>query len=92
MDDLIGTFRDDQNTVKYIQEMQEKIGHKYNHLVSRAERFYEVNKDLERKDYAIKAKSSVPDIMGLVMNKYLGKYVDYKEFFMRTKMYQEFEE
>ena len=87
VDDLIGSFQDDQKTVDYILEVQNKISHKYNHLVQEIEDFYNENKDLDRKGYAIKSKET--KFLGLLMDKYLGREPKYKEFFMKTKMYED---
>jgi len=87
LDDLIGSFQDDQATVDYIVSMQEKIGHKYNHLVANVEDLFEKYKHLERKDFAIKTREEVADYFPLLMNKYLGKKIDYKDYFMKRKMY-----
>jgi T4 RnlA family RNA ligase len=88
VDDLIGSFQHDQKTIDYIVNVQEKISHKYNHLVVSVEDFYTENKELIRKDYAIKAQKEIKPIMGLVMDKYLGREPKYKEFFLKTKMYE----
>jgi hypothetical protein len=88
VDDLIGSFQDDQKTIDYIVQKQEKIAHKYNHLEVSVEDFWNENKDLGRKEYAIKAQTEIKDRMGLVMDKYLGRKPKYKEFFMKTKMYE----
>jgi len=88
LDDLIGSFQDDQKTVDYIVEMQEKIGHKYNHLVAMVEEYTNKNKELDRKEFAIKTQKEMKPFMSLCMSLYLGKEVNFKEFFMKTKMYE----
>jgi T4 RnlA family RNA ligase len=88
IDDLIGSFQDDQKTIDYILEKQEEISHKYNHLVQIVEDFYNKNKKLNRKYYAIKAQHQMKDKMGLLMDIYSNKEPRYKEFFIKTKMYE----
>jgi len=86
LDDLIGSFRDDKATIDYILEVQEEISNRYNTLVKQVEKLYNENKHLSRKDYAIKLKKY--GAFGLIMSKYLDKEVDYKDFFMKNKMYE----
>jgi hypothetical protein len=62
---------------------------KYNHLVDTVERFYERNKHMERKDYAILGQKELEKMhFGLAMSKYTGKPVNYKEFM--AKKWKEF--
>ena len=86
LDDLIGSFQDDPKTIEYITQKQEIISKKYNHLVKSVENTYEDTKHLERKEFAISNKSNKH--FGLLMHKYLGKEVKYKEYFMKNKMYE----
>lgn len=86
IDDLRSMFYNDQVAMKMIDEMQVKVDHVYNSMVKAVESFYEANKDLDRKSYAIKGQqdSSLANgslsYFGLAMNKYVGKSVDYKAF------------
>ena len=88
LDDLIGSFRDDRITLKYIIEKQERISKAYNMLVKTVEDIYEKTKHLERKDFAIQNRKEFPELFGLLMSKYLGKEVNYKDFFMKNKLYE----
>lgn len=85
VDDLLSMFATDQLAIKQITEMQERVSHLYNHSVAYVERFYTDNKHLSRKDYAIKGRAEVDPQMffGLIMNLYLEKENDYKDFFKR---------
>ena len=62
--------------------MEEKVRPIYNQLIQLIESFYEENKDLSRKDYAVKITNtpSLKIYMSLFMNLYLGKENDYKKF------------
>jgi len=88
IDDLIGSFRDDEVTVNYIIQKQEEISKVYNTLVKSVEDTYKKTKNLERKDFAIHNRNEFPGLFGLLMSKYLGKEVNYKDFFMKNKMYE----
>lgn len=89
VDDLRAMFFEDKLAIKLIDEMTEKVDKIYNHMVALVEKFYEDNKHLDRKEYAIKGQADLERIyFGLAMTKYLQKPVDYKGF-MKSK-YKEF--
>jgi len=79
-DDMRSLFHDDPLAIKLISEMETFVEVKYNHLVDTVERFYERNKDLERKDYAILGQKELDKLQfGLVMQKYIGNDFSYKD-------------
>lgn len=81
VDDIRSIFYDDILLMKQIDEMQQKVDHIFNHMVNLVETFYNQNKHLDRKDYAIKGQQEIDSLyFGLVMSKYLGKSTDYKNF------------
>jgi len=76
-DDLRTMFRDDELAIKMIQEMETFVEQKYNHMVDTVERFYERNKHLDRKDFAILGKAELEGtFFGLAMSKYVGREGD----------------
>jgi len=80
-DDLRALFYDDELAIQMIEEMEVFVEGKYNHMVDTVERFYERNKHMERKDYAILGQSELDKgFFGLAMQKYLGNDIDYKAF------------
>jgi len=79
-DDVKVMFADDAIAIKLITDMEQKVIPIYNNIISTVEGFYEDNKHLSRKDYAIKAQSVGDDLMGLKMNVYVGRTNDYAEF------------
>jgi T4 RnlA family RNA ligase len=88
-DDLRSLFHDDPLVIQRIEEMELFVEGKYNHLVDTVERFYERNKHMERKDYAILGQKELEKMhFGLAMSKYTGKPVNYKEFM--AKKWKEF--
>jgi T4 RnlA family RNA ligase len=89
LDDLIGLHRDKQENIDYILKTQEKVINKYNHMVASVEANFSNFKDLERKEFAMKVSKTNKEYMPLLMNLYNGKLIDYKEFFMKRKMYEE---
>jgi T4 RnlA family RNA ligase len=80
IDDVRSLFAHDALIMSRIDEMQTKVGHIYNHIVKSVEDFYEVNKSLDRKEYAIKGQAELGTYFGLGMNRYLQKPTDYKGF------------
>lgn len=80
-DDLRALFHDDELAIKMIEDMEAFVEKKYNHMVDTVERFYERNKHMERKEYAILGQEEMERMyFGLAMMRYLGKDVDYKSF------------
>ena len=88
-DDLRSMFSSDQAALELIQNMENTVQKLYNHLVNTVETYYNTNKHLTRKDFAIKGKQSLNSMeFGLAMNLYTGRVNDYKEF-MKSR-YKEF--
>lgn len=89
-DDMRQMFIGDQMALDKISKMEEFVRAKYNHMVAMCDNFYETNKHLERKDYAIKGQLEIKPSMyfSRVMNLYLGKDPDYKNFMVSK--YREF--
>lgn len=79
-DDLRSMFADDPYVLNKVAEMENHVQPIFNHIVKTVEDFHKENKDLVRKDYAIKAQKEQPDFMALMMNAYLNKPIDFKEF------------
>jgi len=81
-DDMRTLFADDPLAIQTIENMEEFVGEKFNHMVDTVERFYERNKHMERKDYAILGQKEFAGTFyfSLAMSRYLGKTVNYKEF------------
>ena len=80
-DDLRTLFHDDPLAIKQIEEMEAFVEEKYNHMVDSVERFYERNKHLDRKSYALLGQEELDKMFfGLAMSRYVGKTVDYKAF------------
>ena len=83
-DDLRSLFYDDLVAIAIIEEMEERVGKLYNHLVNEVETFYNDNKHLERKEYALAGRSLLDGkSFGLAMNLYIGRPVNYTEFMIK---------
>ena len=94
-DDLRSLFYDDPLVIQLIEEMELKVDGIYNHVVDQVERFFERNKEIDRKDYALLGQKELDrKIFGLAMTKYLVFHglskvdVDYKAFM--KKHYRDF--
>jgi T4 RnlA family RNA ligase len=83
-DNLKQLFRNDPLSLTRIEEMENDVRPKYNHMISFVEKYYEENRNLVRKDYAIKGKEILGDYFGLAMNKYTGREPNYKEFAIKN--------
>ncbi len=81
-DDLRSLFHDDTQALQMIADMEAFVAKLYNHMVDSVERFYERNKHLTRKDYAILGQKEFKGTVffSLIMNKYIGREFSYKEF------------
>ncbi|CAF3744461.1 unnamed protein product [Adineta steineri] len=81
-DDLRSLFVNQDGYLQRIKDMEKKVQPIYNKIIQTVESFYEENKNLSRKDYAIKATNSndMKIYMSLLMNLYGGKENDYKKF------------
>lgn len=83
VDDLRSMFAHDALVIAQIDAMTTKVVAMYNHLVTTVEQYYETNKHLDRKDYAIGAQKLECNglrLLGLAMNLYVGQTPSYKSF------------
>lgn len=81
VDDLRSMFATDAAALAIINDMEPKVVGIYNKMVKEVETFFQENQNLDRKSFAIKAKNEVtPLYFGLVMNLYVDRVNDYKEF------------
>lgn len=81
VDDLKAMLHDDALAIIQIEAMQSFVEERYNHMVDVVERFYERNKNLERKEYAILGQQELDQMcFGLAMQKYTGREPNYKDF------------
>lgn len=87
VDDVKSMFPDDEMQLEIISKMESEVVPKFNHLVKTVEEFYETNKLLDRKSYAIKGQEELGMLFNLAMMKYLNKFKEngYKEFAIKYK-------
>ncbi|KAK6540178.1 hypothetical protein TWF694_008997 [Orbilia ellipsospora] len=85
-DDLKGLFMEDPESVARIEDMEMKAKTLYNHLHKVVDEFYQTNKNLSRKDYAIQAKQELKtdNVFSQAMNLYLGKDMGLREHLVRN--------
>lgn len=84
-DDLRSLFFNDAYTLNRIAEMEQVVGHAYNSLVKSVEAYYNDNRVLDRKSYAIKGQQELDRLaFNLAMMKYVGKEPDYKGMLLRN--------
>lgn len=91
IDDLRTLFVTDVVAMQRIAEMETLVTTLYNRYVNTTEAFYQENKRLERKDYAIKAQAFRGEgalghlIFGSAMNLYVKRDPKYKELLAKAK-------
>lgn len=85
-DDLRALFKDDPLSIAKIVDMEEKAAKIYSHVHKTVNDFYIENKDLSRKDYAIKGQSELAadGTFSLAMNLYIGREANVKEFLVKN--------
>jgi len=85
-DDLKTLFLADAASVARIEEMEVKAKALYNRLHKLVEGFYLENKELSRKDYAIKGQADLKadGVFSLAMNLYIGRDMGLKEHLIKN--------
>jgi len=83
-DDLRSMFHDDELALSQISSMEALVRREYNHRSALLQKFYDDNKSLIRKDFAIKGQKELGDMFSLGMNLYLGKDIGLKEWMMKN--------
>lgn len=85
-DDLKTLFGSDMLSISRIEEMEVKTRGLYNRLHKLVESFYQENKELSRKDYAIKGQQELhkDGVFSLAMNLYTGREMGLKEHLVKN--------
>ena len=84
IDDALSMFHDDALLVKQINDLVSEVEPKFNHMIQSVTDYYEENKNLTRKEYAIKAQGLNDGFMSLYMNIYIGTKNDFKKFALKN--------
>lgn len=84
-DDLRTMFSDDPFVLKMIEDMEKYVQPIYNHIVNTVREFTQKNKELSKKEFAIKAIGEHPEYLALLMNAYQGKENRFKEFAIKHR-------
>lgn len=84
IDDFKAAFCEDKLLIQMIERMEDEVKTVFNHLGKKIDDWFETNKELDRKSYAIKGQSEMKEVFGLVMSKYLGKKVSLKDFIIKN--------
>jgi T4 RnlA family RNA ligase len=79
-DDLRSLFVDDVGALELIKDMEDRVVHRFDAMIKTVEQFYDENKTLSRKDYAIKGQTEDDGLFSLKMNLFLENANDYKTF------------
>lgn len=83
-DDAKAAFADDAFMIEQIEDMERKVSAIYTNLKINVIQFYNENKDLDRKSYAVKGQADLQKMyFGLAMTMYLGKEPNFKEWMIK---------
>jgi T4 RnlA family RNA ligase len=83
-DDLRAMFSTDQYVLNRIDEYEALVKSVYAHIENGPVRFFNENRELGRKEYAIKGLAELPRMFfNIAMNLWQGKPTDYKEFLIK---------
>lgn len=87
LDDIIGLFGQELFDMEHVREIQTQTGNEYNYILKTCEMFYETNKELNRKDYAILATKGfeLKPFFGYVMGLYLNNQMSFKDAYFKFK-------
>lgn len=85
-DDMRALFKDDPISIQKILDMEVKASNTYNYAHKKVSDFYETNKHLDRKSYAILGQSELlkENLFSLAMNLYIGRDMNLKEFLIKN--------
>lgn len=83
-DDAKAAFADDPFVISQIEDMEKKVAAIWINLKKNVIEFYNANRELSRKDFAILGQEKLEKIyFGLAMTLYLGKEPSYKEWMLK---------
>ncbi len=80
IDDLRTILSDDKDNLAIIEHNEHKVREIYHYVSTNVENFYQENKKLSRKDYAIKGQKEHREIFPVLMQRYTNDDVDYSRF------------
>lgn len=84
-DDAVPLIKDNKFLMDLLESETIRVRTLYNEIESTVEDFYEANKHLDRKSFAIKGQAELvkDGVFSLAMNKYIGRPVDVKEYMIK---------
>ena len=86
-DDILPYVNNNKNAHEYVISFKDKLINFYSSIKEQIYSFYSRNKHLDKKEYAILAKSILESRMGLAMNLYNGREDNIPEFIIKNKLY-----
>ena len=81
-DDLKALFNDDIQIINKISNIESIITPIFNKIVDKTEKFYNNNKELDQKDYAIKGKKKLGELFSLGIRLFHSKPPGYNKYIM----------
>lgn len=84
-DDLYDIFKEDENSIQLIRDMEDKVIPEYNKFVSEIEDFHKDNKELSRKEYAIKGTNELTRTQFVcAMNLFIGREFSFTDYAIKN--------
>lgn len=75
-DDIKSLFATNEAVISRIEALEKVVFEKFNSIAAEMQNYYDTNKHLDRKSYAIKCTQEHPHIMSGAMNLYIGRSKD----------------
>lgn len=85
IDDLRSLLMGHDDALKMVDSMQLQVAPVFNQMIATVSTFYEANKELSKKDYAIKGQKELGIFFGLGIALYLQREPEYVEFAIKNK-------
>ena len=79
-DDIRSAFSNDKELIKRVDLMERIVKNNYNYICQEVDSFYEENKHLQVKEFAIKAKDKMPRFHAILMSLYNGTSYTVKKY------------
>jgi T4 RnlA family RNA ligase len=86
IDDVRARFWDVPVALERIDDMVEKVGSAFSHMVEQVDSFYKEYKELGKREFALLAREELePLFCRLAMRKYTGQEIDYREIMLKNR-------
>ena len=88
LDDIMPLIKEDISAQDYVNNFSKKLLEIKANISMRVFTFYSKNKELDRKNYALKAQDKNRDILGLLMNAWMQREIDINSYITKNELYK----